>query len=425
MSFKDLIVRSYPALDEFKEQVAKILATSQIMRESQGRAPAPRAGNLPGAMAEERPNQHPLDLNLDDLRNNKESAELYTFLQRLSDNLYNTNAELAFQLHRDENSGNRKTLLNSALFWSIMRSVSYYHLQSVLDKKSDKDKFPGPENGGKSAEFFKQFTDAYNKSEIPLFSDRQSCDVFVKEMKQIFRETLSSRLLMDSSTLVHCLLKSDPFLLKIQTLLQGLSTADKMEGFEIEAKWNKLKKSVQDTGLDLSRLLESGSNPGITRDLYELLYLKFRSSNSLDVVCTFLKEVNLISLHNICKGGIPYFQTEILNEIGAPKYKDLSLPDFMRSTNLHTAECVCGGNPNWLFWLTKVRDFANKCPEPAMQKFFAALVSDYSTVSEHTHTATEKLWNTLRVSICSHSPISTMSSSNATSWCEKFSARET
>ena len=397
MSFKDLISRSFISLDEFKQEIAK-LTSNQLNR---GVLVESRAHG--SSMHDERAIESSNDVNIHDLDSN-EGTHLYNCIHKLSNNLYDMNAELAFQLHRDEGAGNKKTLLSGGHFWSIVSSVSHYHQQATLKPRPnhmwDNLLMPGLRTDSNRPDFFSEFTKKYNKVSGQIWSERPKCEVFVNNLKETFQSVHSSRLLIDSSTLVHCVLKSDPFLAKVQCLLRGLTTIRKIETFELDVKISKLRKLVDDHKVDLNLLLESNKNPEVVRDFYDILYLKLRSSNSIEVVCEFLRDFNLISLQNVCKGGIPYFQSEVLKEIGSTEHNQLSLPDFMKSPqNLgkdHT------GNPNWLIWLTKVGEFARKCEEPSMKRFFAALVSDYSIVSEQALTPTEKLWNTLRVRNLSH-----------------------
>lgn len=392
MSFKDLISRSFLSLDEFKQEIAK-LTSNQLNR---GVLVESRAHG--SSMHDERAIESSNDVNIHDL-DTKEGTHLFNCIHKLSNNLYDMNAELAFQLHRDEGAGNKKTLLSGGHFWSIMSSVSHYHQQVTLKPRPshmlDNLLMSGLRTDSLRPDFFAKFTEKYNKESSQIFSDREKCQEFLKSLTQTFKSVHSSRLLIDSSTLVHCVLKSDPFLEKVQCLLRGLTTIRKIEIFELDVKISKLRKLVDDPKVDLNKLLESNQNPEAVRCFYDILYLKLRSSNSIEVVCEFLRDFNLISLQNVCKGGIPYFQSEVLKEIGSPEHNNLSLPDFMKSPQSLGKDHT--GNPNWLIWLTKVGEFARKCAEPSMKRFFAALVSDYSLLSEQAATPTEKLWNTLRV----------------------------
>lgn len=392
MSFKDLVTQSFLGLDEFKQEIAKLTAIQLnrgVLVESRGSG---------SPIVDERAIDSSNDVNTRDL-DQKEGVHLYNSIHKLSNNLYHMNAELALQLYRDEFSGNKKTLLSGGHFWSIMSSVSHYLQLSKIRPKPerlwDQDLMPNLKTDTQETDFFAIFTDAYNKESSRILSDRKVCAAFTESMHETFKSLHSSRLLIDSSTLVHCLLKSDPFLERIQVLLKGLTTIERIENFELNAKISRLRKLIDDHKVDLNKLLESNQNPEVVREFYEILYLKLRSSNSVEIVCDFLGNFNLTSLVNITRGGSPYFQSEVLKEIGSVEHKALVLPDFMRSAQ--SQDIDHSGNPNWLVWLTKVGEFARKCPDPAMRKFFAALVSDYSIVSEHSTSPIDKLWNTLRV----------------------------
>lgn len=217
-------------------------------------------------------------------------------------------------------------------------------------------------------------------------------------LREKYATYLDWEIIIESAELMDYLLVSDPFLLKIDWLLNSFKTMVHVEEDEIRKKESHLQYLLSQSNRDLKTVFESESDPAIVSCFIDIVLMKIQSSRSLDSACEYLTTQGFNDMEATLRGGVPYCSKEVLASHCSLKVNDFILPDFMTFLKGHADDVPGHGNQNWLIFLRSLQEFTASHSNSSKRKLTSFLSSDYHAQDQYLSRPLDKLYNILRVS---------------------------